>query len=38
MRYTIREASQRTGFSAYTLRYYERQKILPPVARDSCWR
>ena len=35
MRYTIREASQRTGFSAYTLRYYERQKILPPVARDA---
>lgn len=35
MTYTIREAARITGFSAYTLRYYERQKILPPVARDA---
>ncbi len=33
--YTIREASKLSGFSAYTLRYYERQNILPPVARDT---
>lgn len=33
--YTIREASRLSGFSAYTLRYYERQCILPPVARDT---
>ena len=33
--YTIREAAEKTGFSAYTLRYYERQNILPPVARDA---
>lgn len=33
--YTIKEVAQRSGFSAYTLRYYERQNILPPVGRDS---
>ncbi|MEC0184629.1 MerR family transcriptional regulator [Paenibacillus peoriae] len=31
---TIKEASDITGISAYTLRYYEREGILPGVKRD----
>lgn len=33
--YTIDEAAQRTGVSAYTLRYYERIGLLEPVGRAS---
>jgi DNA-binding transcriptional MerR regulator len=29
------EAAERSGFSIDTLRYYEREGILPPVARNS---
>ena len=32
---TIREASDRSGLSADTLRYYERIGLLPPVSRNS---
>ncbi|WP_145948704.1 MerR family transcriptional regulator [Paenibacillus sp. Y412MC10] len=32
---TIREISEETGISTYTLRYYEREGILPGVKRDS---
>ena len=35
MRYTIREASQRTGFSAYTLRYYEHERLIIPLRNAS---
>ena len=31
--YSIREASQRTGLSAHTLRYYEKEGLLAPVER-----
>lgn len=33
--YTPAEVSERTGFSVDTLRYYEREGVLPPVARTS---
>ena len=33
--YTPAEAAQRSGFSLDTLRYYEREGILPPVARTA---
>lgn len=33
--YTPAEASTRSGFSIDTLRYYEREGILPPVARTA---
>jgi Predicted transcriptional regulators len=33
--YTIKEVSEDTGISSYTLRYYEREGILPYVKRDS---
>ena len=32
---TIKEVSEQTGISAYTLRYYEREGILPYVKRDQ---
>lgn len=32
---TIREASEFTGLSAYTLRYYERVGLLEPVTRNA---
>ncbi|MGG6311855.1 MerR family transcriptional regulator [Paenibacillus macerans] len=32
---TIKEVSEETGLSTYTLRYYEREGILPNVKRDS---
>lgn len=31
--YTIEEAAQRCGLTAHTLRYYEREGLLPPVAK-----
>lgn len=33
--YTPAEAAERSGFSLDTLRYYEREGILPPVARSA---
>jgi len=35
MNYTIKQIAEKTGFSTYTLRYYENQKILPPISRDA---
>lgn len=32
---TIKEASQKTGLSSYTLRYYEKSGILSSVKRDK---
>ena len=32
---TIKEISEETGITPYTLRYYEREGILPNVKRDS---
>ncbi|WP_018751924.1 MerR family transcriptional regulator [Paenibacillus sanguinis] len=32
---TIKEISEQTGISPYTLRFYEREGILPCVKRDS---
>ena len=32
---TVREASEFTGLSAHTLRYYERIGLLQPVARNA---
>lgn len=32
---TIRKASEQTGLSADTLRYYERIGLLPPIARNN---
>lgn len=33
--YTPAEAAERTGLSLDALRYYEREKLLPPVARTA---
>ena len=33
--YTIGEAAKRLGLTAYTLRFYDKQGILPFVERDS---
>lgn len=33
--YTIDEAAARTGLSKHTLRYYEREGLLPPVAKAA---
>lgn len=33
--YTIDEVAERTGLSKHTLRYYEREGLLPPVAKTS---
>lgn len=35
MRYTIAEVAQRTGLTAHTLRYYDKEGLLPFVERDS---
>ncbi|MFT8477438.1 MAG: MerR family transcriptional regulator [Liquorilactobacillus sp.] len=35
MNYSINETSQLTGLSKYTLRYYEKEKVIPEVKRDS---
>ena len=32
--YSIHEVCQRTGLSAHTLRYYEKEKLLPNVGRS----
>jgi len=33
--YTIKEVCNRTGLTAHTLRYYEKEKLLPGVGRSS---
>ena len=33
--YTIREVSQKTGLSAHTLRYYEKEGLIDGVARTG---
>lgn len=33
--YTIKEAAEISGLSAYALRYYEKEGILPPISRDG---
>lgn len=33
--YKIKEAASLTGVTSYTLRYYEKEGILPPIGRDS---
>ncbi|MEE4194396.1 MAG: MerR family transcriptional regulator [Anaerolineae bacterium] len=33
--YSIRQAAQRTGLSAHTLRWYERIGLIDPVERDN---
>ena len=33
--YSIRQAAQRTGLSAHTLRWYERIGLIDPVSRDN---
>ena len=33
--FSIRQVSERTGLSAYTLRYYEQMGVLNPVGRDA---
>jgi MerR family transcriptional regulator, aldehyde-responsive regulator len=35
MSFTIQEAAMRAGVSAYTIRFYEKQGVLPPVSRAS---
>jgi len=33
--YTIDEAAAQTGLSKHTLRYYEREGLLPPISKAS---
>ena len=33
--YTIHEVCEKTGLSAHTLRYYEKEKLLPGVSRSA---
>lgn len=33
--YSIHEVCERTGLTAHTLRYYEKEKLLPNVSRSS---
>lgn len=33
--YTIQEACKRTGLSAHTLRYYEKENLLPNILRSA---
>ncbi|MBC1790478.1 MerR family transcriptional regulator [Listeria seeligeri] len=35
MQQTIKEASARTGLSAHTIRYYEREGLIPFLGRDK---
>lgn len=35
MRYTIKEAAQKTGLSVYTLRYYDKEGLLPLLKRTE---
>lgn len=33
--YTIREVCEKTGLTSHTLRYYEKEKLLPSVGRSA---
>ncbi|MBS1008232.1 MerR family transcriptional regulator [Leuconostoc suionicum] len=35
MNYSINKISELTGLSKYTLRYYEKEKLIPLIKRDS---
>lgn len=35
MAYTVKDISQKTGISAYTLRFYEKEGVLPVVDRGA---
>ncbi|MDG0813974.1 MerR family DNA-binding transcriptional regulator [Cohnella rhizosphaerae] len=35
MAYTVKEISQKTGISPYTLRFYEKEGVLPIVGRGA---
>ncbi|MFP3155972.1 MerR family transcriptional regulator [Lachnospiraceae bacterium ZAX-1] len=35
MGYTIRQVAEKTNLSAYVLRYYEKEGLLPPVSRSK---
>ncbi|MDB5052150.1 MAG: MerR family transcriptional regulator [Bacilli bacterium] len=35
MTYTIKEVSEKTGITPYTLRFYEKEGVLPHVKRDE---
>lgn len=35
MTYTIKEVAEKTGLSIYTLRFYDKQGLLPFVSRDT---
>lgn len=35
MLYTVKEVSQKTGLSPYTIRYYLREGLFPSIERDS---
>ena len=35
MTYTVKEISQKTGISPYTLRFYEKEGVLPVVERNA---
>lgn len=32
MAYTVKEVSEKTGISAYTLRFYEKEGVLPQLS------
>jgi len=36
--YKIKEAAEMAGVTSYTLRYYEKEGILPPIGRDASGR
>lgn len=38
MKYKIKDVSNMTGVSSYTLRYYEKEGIIPPISRDNAGR
>ena len=35
MLYTVKEVSEKTGLTPYTIRYYLKEGLLPNVERDS---
>lgn len=35
MKYKINQVSKITGISSYTIRYYEKEGIIPPIDRDD---
>ncbi|OBZ18474.1 MerR family transcriptional regulator [Bacillus sp. FJAT-27264] len=35
MAYTVKDVSEKTGITAYTLRFYEKEGVLPPIDRNN---